>query len=453
MAAVLALVLLLAGGCSASGVSNRPTSAPPVAVATTVAPGKSPPSRTASRRERRAARKARIAARKAKKLSPGSTSSTTTNAVAGHAQVLALIAEPGQGMAPIYRFLASARHNVDMTMYELVDPTAESILIADAARGITVRVILDRNREQSANTAAYDDLSAHGVQARWASPTYEATHEKAAVVDAGQADAKALVMTLNLTARYYSTTRDFAVIDTIPADVAAIETVFDADFSGQPVTPPSGTDLVWSPGSQPAMVSLIDSAHRSLAVENEEMSSTAIVDALVDAARRGVDVKITMTADSDWDQAFSLLTAAGVHIHLYPDTTTALYIHAKTIVADGREAFVGSENFSDASLDDNRELGLITANPTIVAGLAAVVASDYAGAATYAPQTTTPSTGPPPPVTTAVRESCHPLSDEGGCYEPGEYCRDDDHGVSGVAGNGDTITCKDTGDSWEWEVP
>jgi cardiolipin synthase len=356
-------------------------------------------------------------------------------------------------MAPIYRFLASARHNVDMTMYELVDPTAESILIADAARGITVRVILDRNREQSANTAAYDDLSAHGVQARWASPTYEATHEKAAVVDAGQADAKALVMTLNLTARYYSTTRDFAVIDTIPADVAAIETVFDADFSGQPVTPPSGTDLVWSPGSQPAMVSLIDSAHRSLAVENEEMSSTAIVDALVDAARRGVDVKITMTADSDWDQAFSLLTAAGVHIHLYPDTTTALYIHAKTIVADGREAFVGSENFSDASLDDNRELGLITANPTIVAGLAAVVASDYAGAATYAPQTTTPSTGPPPPVTTAVRESCHPLSDEGGCYEPGEYCRDDDHGVSGVAGNGDTITCKDTGDSWEWEVP
>jgi cardiolipin synthase len=245
-------------------------------------------------------------------------------------------------MAPVYSFLRSATNSLDMTMYELVDPTAESILVADAARGVTVRVILDRNREQSANTAAYDDLATHGVQVRWASAAYEATHEKAAIVDAGRPDAEALIMTLNLTSRYYPTTRDFAVIDSIPADVTAIETVFDADYHDQSVTPPSGTDLVWSPGSEAALVSLIASAHSTLAVENEEMSEPAIVAALVGAAHRGVDVKVTMTADSEWDQAFALLTAAGVHVHLYPDTTTALYIHAKVIVADGHAAFVGS---------------------------------------------------------------------------------------------------------------
>jgi hypothetical protein len=45
---------------------------------------------------------------------------------------------------------------------------------------------------------------------------------------------------------------------------------------------------------------------------------------------------------------------------------------------------------------------------------------------------------------------CHPLTDEGTCYEPGEYCSDDDHGVTGLAGDGETITCEDN-DGWRWE--
>jgi hypothetical protein len=43
-----------------------------------------------------------------------------------------------------------------------------------------------------------------------------------------------------------------------------------------------------------------------------------------------------------------------------------------------------------------------------------------------------------------------PLSDSGGCYQAGEFCRSSDHGVSGVAGNGEAITCEDN-DGWRWE--
>jgi hypothetical protein len=58
------------------------------------------------------------------------------------------------------------------------------------------------------------------------------------------------------------------------------------------------------------------------------------------------------------------------------------------------------------------------------------------------------SVAPPPPSPTAA--SCYPISDEGTCYEPGEYCRDSDHGASGVAGNGERIVCEDN-DGWRWE--
>jgi hypothetical protein len=59
------------------------------------------------------------------------------------------------------------------------------------------------------------------------------------------------------------------------------------------------------------------------------------------------------------------------------------------------------------------------------------------------PATTSPAAPPP-------AASCYPLSNEGTCYEPGEYCRDDDHGASGVAGDGKQITCEDN-DGWRWE--
>ena len=110
------------------------------------------------------------------------------------------------------------------------------------------------------------------------------------------------------------------------------------------------------------------------------MGSPPVSAALEAAARRGVQVQVTMTRNSEWDSAFDALRAAGVALHTYPDSSTALYIHAKTIVVDGRQAFVGSENFSTASLDRNRELGLVTSAPGIVSGVAAVLARDWSGA-------------------------------------------------------------------------
>jgi hypothetical protein len=61
---------------------------------------------------------------------------------------------------------------------------------------------------------------------------------------------------------------------------------------------------------------------------------------------------------------------------------------------------------------------------------------------------TAPAAAPTQAATTPA--GCYPISDEGTCYEPGEYCRDDDHGTSGVAGDGKAITCEDN-DGWRWE--
>src|SRR5580692_4457638 len=309
--------------------------------------------------------------------------SATTRRSSSPTASLRLLTEPASGIGPIYKLITAARHSVDLTMYELADPTAEADLAADAGRGVDVRVLLDRHLEKSRNTSAYNYLNAHGVHVRWA-PAGTTYHQKTLTVD----NATTVVMTLNLVASDYSGTRDFAVIDTGRADVAAIAATFNADFAGQAVTPPDGADLVWSPtNARASVLSVINGAKHTLATEDEEMDDPAVTAALAAAAHRGVHVTITMTADSEWDQAFNELARAGAHIRLYRDASSVLYIHAKAIVADagrsGQRVLVGSQNFSKASLGYNRELGILTSAPRIVAGIAATLARDYAGAAPY----------------------------------------------------------------------
>jgi hypothetical protein len=69
---------------------------------------------------------------------------------------------------------------------------------------------------------------------------------------------------------------------------------------------------------------------------------------------------------------------------------------------------------------------------------------------TSLPAAPAPAAPPPPAASPAPAAGCYPISDEGTCYEPGEYCRDDDHGVTGVAGDGESIECEDN-DGWRWE--
>jgi phosphatidylserine/phosphatidylglycerophosphate/cardiolipin synthase-like enzyme len=281
------------------------------------------------------------------------------------------------GMTPIYQFVKSARKSVDMTMYELVDPTMVNDLVADQRRRVKVRVILDTNRERSRNLPAFQALRAGGVRVVWADTSYEATHQKTITVDG----AKSLVLSGNLTSEYYATTRDFGVFDTNRADVVAIETVFNADFAHRSVTPSNGVDLVWSPGSQAQMVAVITAAKHTLSIENEEMGNTAVTSAIEAAARRGVNVEVTMTTDSDYYDDLTLIVRAGGHVHLYRDSFSDLYIHAKTTIADAgfstERIYVGSINFSRASMSDNRELGIITSDPAIVKDVNTVVTGDY----------------------------------------------------------------------------
>jgi phosphatidylserine/phosphatidylglycerophosphate/cardiolipin synthase-like enzyme len=285
---------------------------------------------------------------------------------------------PGS-MTWFYNQIKDAKTSIDLTMYELQDTTAEDDLAAAESRGVDVRVILDE-REESENAAAYSYLKSHGVGVVYSWTKYYYTHEKCMVVDGTTAD----IMTLNLQSQYYSTTRDFGVVDTNSSDISAITAVFNADYAHKAITPGAGADLVWSPTTaQAKLTGLINNAKTSLQIYSEEMDDPTVTTDLENAAKRGVDVRVVgENEDGEYNSEYSALYKAGVKISYY-SSSTGFYIHGKVIMADyntsAAKIFIGSQNFSNTSLTENRELGLIISNSAIESSINTDFTSDFAG--------------------------------------------------------------------------
>ncbi|HXR73547.1 phospholipase D-like domain-containing protein [Actinocrinis sp.] len=288
-----------------------------------------------------------------------------------------LLVLPDQGESAIYNFINSAKTSIDVTMYELRDTTVTADLVNREKAGVKVRVILD-GKQTSVNSAAYSALRSGAVSVEYSSTAFVYTHQKTITVDG----AESYISTGNLDSKYYSTSRDYGVFDTNASDVSAVEAVFAADFAKTSITPSDGADLVWSPtDSQSRLLSLINGAQRSLDVEEEEFGDTALVNAVVADAQRGVAVRVVAENESGtYTSQLNKVIAAGGEVKTYT-SSTGYYIHAKAIVADygtsTAKVFQGSENFSDNSLNHNRELGLILSDSGVISGIESAFNSDF----------------------------------------------------------------------------
>lgn len=286
----------------------------------------------------------------------------------------------GTSEPTIYSFIKSATKTLDMTMYELSDSTVVSDLEALEKAGVTVRVILDRE-ETSTNASAYKSLKAAGVGVVYSSPAFTYTHQKTITVDGKES----LILTGNLTSKYYTTSRDYGVFDNDAKDVAAIEKVFNADYPHSSITPGDGDNLLWSPtDSEDHLLSVIDNARSSLDIEEEEFSDSAVIDAIANAAANGVTVRVVLEDPSDYSSEVSKVKAAGATVVGY-SSSTGFYIHAKAIVADyglsTQTVEAGSMNLTSNSLGNNRELGIILSDSGVATVIETAFNSDFAGGA------------------------------------------------------------------------
>ncbi len=117
-----------------------------------------------------------------------------------------------------------------------------------------------------------------------------------------------------------------------------------------------------------AVYGSVDQAHHHIYLENPYFNDRILIKKLIAARARGVDVRaiLTMRGDSATMNKYTALTAnallrGGCRVYLYPAMT-----HVKAMAVDGTMIYMGTGNFDDLSLRNNRELSLTVRGPEIV---------------------------------------------------------------------------------------
>jgi len=296
-----------------------------------------------------------------------------------------LIVQPDDGRALVLNALGAAKKSIDLTIYEISDPQIMSALEAASKKKVAVRVIYNwysfpEDMQQRDIMPAIDALTKAGIQCKPASKAFEVTHEKAFVIDG----TTGIVMSFNLTSEYFGTTRDFGIVTTVAAEVAEIANVFEADWNAKSITP-TCPSLVWSPvNSRTKLTALVSSAKKTLDIYCEEVDDPGTLGVMVAAAKKHVTVRFIAAVLAGQGKVngnargVTFLKSGGVNAVC----KSFLYIHAKMVLVDygqaGAQAYIGSENFSCVSLDDNRECGIIVTDSAILSRLHTIYQSDWA---------------------------------------------------------------------------
>jgi phosphatidylserine/phosphatidylglycerophosphate/cardiolipin synthase-like enzyme len=129
------------------------------------------------------------------------------------------------------------------------------------------------------------------------------------------------------------------------------------------------------------IVGAIRAARAHLVLSLFRCDDRAVLEALADAARRGVDTRVLMTARAraagkDLDALHAWLTASGVDVRRFAGR---MKYHAKYLVADAGLAQVTTASYTARCFDRTCDFTLVTRDPAVVSGLSALFDADWHG--------------------------------------------------------------------------
>ena len=338
--------------------------------------------------------------------------------------------------------VASARQSLLLNAYELTDPVLGEALVAARARGVGVTVLVEGGPVggiPSGEWSVIARLLEAGIPVRRigsegaAHARYRFDHAKYLVADGRWT----LVTTENWKPAAFPPegrqgNRGWGVVLDDPRVAAYFGEVFAADSGGRDIQPVSTvrpgavenpSDRAFTPRFTPApfgdatvttvlapdtsdeVTDLIAAARSSIAIEQAYITNESKTDlqrylaAAVDAARRGVSVRVLLDAawfntesEADNDEQVALINriAAAEGLPLEArlvdlEEHGLVKVHTKGVIVDGERVLVSSINWNEASPSFNREAGVIVDDPGVGAYFTAAFDADWASGDASAP--------------------------------------------------------------------
>ena len=272
---------------------------------------------------------------------------------------------PDDGLAGTVAAIKQAKTSLDLTIFRFDRPEIEKALHAAVARGVKVRALVahtNRGGEKLLRKLEQRML-AGGVTVTRTGDELLRYHGKMLIVD----NRTLHVMLFNYTA-LDARSRSFAIMARNRALVAEAVRLFEADAARQPFSPPARQLVISPDNARTALSAFIRGARKELLIYDPKVSDSSMVRALEDRVGKGVEIRILGSVGK-----------RGTRLHCLK--LAGMRLHARVIIRDGRQAFLGSQSLRPPELDIRREIGLIVKNAAIVRALRAVFEKDWKGSA------------------------------------------------------------------------
>ncbi len=272
-----------------------------------------------------------------------------------------LIIEPDDGAAPLHAALKSARKTLEIAIFRFDRSDIAALLKAAVADGVKVTALVaDMNRGGEKNLRELEKrFLESGITVARTADDLIRYHDKYFIIDRRVL----VVLSFNFTHLDIEHSRGFGIITKNKVLIQEAMQLFDADCARRAYVTGADNFVVSPANSRKVLRSFLKRAKKQLLIYDPQVSDKEMIRVLQERSKAGVDVRIIG----------KISRRSGVIAQQF----TRMRLHTRTIIRDGRQAFVGSQSLRPVELDSRRELGLIVRDSKIVKKLLATFESDW----------------------------------------------------------------------------
>ncbi len=270
--------------------------------------------------------------------------------------------------------ILSSKNRVYVEVYMLTETRIKQALVDVKNNGVDVKVVLERNpyKANNINNKHFKFLEDSWVDIVWSNPDlYALNHSKFMIIDD-----ELIISSWNFTYSTFAFNRDLFLFihDINILDYFLV--IFNWDFIGKS-TYVYNDNLVLSPYySREKFETMFLDSKTSLDLYFQYLSDKNLEKILIKKASEWVKIRIVVSEEFYDEKKEKIAELENIWIEI--KSLKKIKMHSKAILVDNKYLFIGSINFSNYSLDKNRETWLILINNDIVSNFRQLFNKDFA---------------------------------------------------------------------------
>jgi len=278
---------------------------------------------------------------------------------------LRLLKQPEDGVLPLVEAINKAKHRVEIAIFRFDRLEIEKALATAVTRGVFVHALIaytNRGGEKELRKLEMRLLAA-GVTVARTADDFARYHGKYVIIDRRELH----LLAFNFTHLDIDHSRSFGIVTRNAKLVQEAARLFEADATRQPYGAALPALVVSPVNARKQLSTLIRSAKKELCIYDPEVGDASMIRLLEERAAAGVTVRV-----------IGRVTRKSTKIEQHK--LSNLRLHARCIIRDGRQAFIGSQSLREVELGSRREVGVIFRDAKIIARLSRAFHDDWEAA-------------------------------------------------------------------------